>query len=161
MDTKSSQVRLRRLDRRQWTRHTSDDRITATDAVSLPRAKLIALVRENDGVRYLDVRSRIDPEQSLLLPLPASPLIAGVGLITPLSLLCDLPWALAYGSGPLAAGCVIRFESDSLRFRRAVQVTPRRLDEHCWVADVRGVFTTVATVVGGVESCRVLLANRW
>ena len=118
-------------------------------------------LRTEPGLRYLDVRSLLDPEQSFLLPLPSPPAIEGLALTTRLSRVHGLPWALAWGKGTPPEGCAVVFSSDSLRFRRSARVVPQLLGDEGWVAAVEGVFSSATTVVAGVETAHVLLANRY
>jgi hypothetical protein len=127
----------------------------------LPSSRLLVDLHEEAPFGYLDVRSLVDPRQALLLPLPVPPAIDGISLASRLSRLYSLPWALAFGSTVLPTGAVVTFSTNNLRFRRTVRSTPVQLSEHCWVADVEGLFATAAVVVDGVVTARAALADHW
>jgi hypothetical protein len=132
-----------------------------TGQIKLAAARLVVELHQDGELLFLDVRSVLDPRQAFLLPLPAPPAIDGLGLFTRLGRLHALPWGLAYGAGTLPAGAVVSFSSDTLRFRRSATASPVQLGELAWAAVAEGDFRTAATVVNGVETARVVLADRW
>jgi hypothetical protein len=135
------------------------DRVAAR--VRLTASRLQVELHQNGTLRVLDVRSLVDPRQAFLLPLPCAPAIEGLSLPSRLSRIHALYWALAYGSSRLPVGCVVRFSTNTLRFRRTVVAVPHQLSTDCWVADAEGLFGTAATVVDDVETARVRLADHW
>ena len=110
---------------------------------------------------FLEVRSEIDPAQHFLLPLPSPPEIDGLAVPTRLGRLHALYWSLAFGTGTLSKGSLVRFQTDGIRYRRTVDVAPNQLGEQCWVAEAQGAFSTAATVAAEIETARVHLADRW
>ena len=127
----------------------------------LSKARLFVELHDDGTLPYLDVRSVLDPTQVFLLPLPTPPAINGLALETRLSRLVDVSWGFAWGTGVPPGDTTVVFSTDSLRFRRTTRVVPQVLSDRCWVADAEGVFTSAATVVNGVETARVQLANRY
>lgn len=67
-------------------------------------------------------------------------------------------WALACGRGDAPEG--VWFESGTLRYRRQVDIAPRRLGGGWWAA-AAGVFATAAVVVSDGGSYPVRLGDRW
>ena len=132
-----------------------------TTTLVLTAGHLCVELHDTAGTPFLAVRSLVDVRQTLLLPLPAPPAIDGLALSTRLGRWHDLPWALAWGAGVPPAGCTVVFSTDTLRFRSTTRVAHEVLAGRCWVASAEGVFTTAATVVGGVETARVPLAPRY
>lgn len=129
--------------------------------LALPASRLVVRLREDDDLACLEVRSRLDRTQSFLLPLTQQPILAGLSMSTRLSRLHAHAWALAYGTGRLPEKCLLRFESDGLRYRRTYDAVPQRMGERLWVADAEGIFATVAAVTADIETARVRLAVRW
>jgi hypothetical protein len=101
------------------------DRVAAR--VRLTASRLQVELHEDGPLRVLDVRSLVDPRQAFLLPLPCAPAIEGLSLPSRLSRIHALYWALAYGSSGLPVGCVVRFSTNTLRFRRTAVAVPHQL----------------------------------
>ncbi|MGB8652637.1 MAG: hypothetical protein WCD35_18465 [Mycobacteriales bacterium] len=133
---------------------------TGTQVV-LTRARSVAVLRQDLDVPFLDVRSSLPGGPSLLLPVPAQRVLAGLSLDVPVGRWQARCWALAYGAGPLPDDCLVRFDSGGLRFRRTVDVTPQRLGRTAWVADAEGIYTGAALLCSEVETASVALAARW
>jgi len=122
---------------------------------------VVVELRRDRGLPFLDVRSRVDANQSLLLPLGHRPTVSGLSLHTRLGRVHALYWGLAYGSGQLPGPALVRFESGTLRYRTAVDAQPHQLDGQYWVVAAEGVFATATLVVGDHETERVRLAVCW
>lgn len=125
--------------------------------VLLGRSWLAVRVREDSGLAFMEIRSRIDPSQSLLLPVGHRPALAAVTSFTRLSALHALCWGLAFGVGVLADDAVVRFESGTLRHRTVADATMHRLPGDWWVADAEGVFAEATLLAGDREQVRVAL----
>ncbi len=125
------------------------------------KSRLSVQLCEEGGLPFLEAKSRLDPDQSFLLPISQRPALSGLSLFTRLGRIHSLCWALAYGCGELAEHTAARFESDTLRYRVGVEVAPRRLCDDVWLADVDGVFDSVALLVGDRTIQQVRLAGSW
>jgi hypothetical protein len=127
----------------------------------LTRARSVAELVDDRGVRYLEIRSRIDAAQHLVLPLPPPGGLAGLALSTRSGRFTDLPWGLVYGSGSVPDDARVRFSTAGLRWRRTVDVLPQRLAHDCWVADAEGAFASSAVVQDEEVLAETLLRSHW
>jgi len=120
---------------------------------------LVAQVREDRGLLFLDLRSSLDPAQSFLLSVGHRPVLAGISSFTRLGAVHARCWGLAFGVGKLPDDAVVRFESGTLRYETTAESAVLRLSRDCWVADAEGVFTRAVLLVGG-EHVRVPLTEQ-
>lgn len=133
-----------------------------TAETALVEAWLTARVWRDGPLLYLDLRSRIDPRQSFLLPVGHAPVIAGMALWTPLGRIHALYWGLAYGRGELPAGSTVRFDADGPCAHRSVVAAVVSLGDGGWVAAAEGVFAAATVVSGdGVDVARTDLSTHW
>lgn len=135
--------------------------VVVRGSVHLVRSRLSVQLSEQGDLRFLEVHSRLDPEQCLLLPIGHRPELAGLSMYTRLGWIHSICWGLAYGFGELGEQAVARFRTDTLRYRVSVDARPRRLGDDLWLADVEGVFDSVALLVGDRTVRRAPLAESW
>lgn len=128
-------------------------------SIVLGRSQLVAQVCEDRGLVFLDLRSSLDPAQSLLLSLGHRPVLAGISSFTRLGAVHARCWGLAFGVGKLPDHAVVRFESGRLRYETRAESAVRRLSRDCWVADAEGVFSRAVLLVDG-EHARVPLTEQ-
>jgi hypothetical protein len=134
---------------------------SARRQVTLVPSILVVEAIEEDRLLFLEVRSRVDPTQALLLAVSHRPVLAGIASFTALGRVHAMCWALAFGVGNLPEGAQVRFESGTLRHARTAVSAVHRMAHQCWVADAEGVFTRVALVIGGEErACARLAAGQ-
>ncbi len=133
--------------------HVPDVATVVGPSIVLGRSQLVVKVREDRGLVFLDVRSRVDPAQSFLLSVACRPVLAGLSSFTRLGAVHARCWGLAFGVGKLPKDSAVHFDSGTLRHPTAAQSAVRRLPRDCWVADAVGVFASVALLVDGERVC--------
>lgn len=134
-------------------------RITAQ--LLLKEVRLTVTVCEATDVHYLDVRSLLDPQQQMLLPLSGADPLAGVTMTAALSRWSSLSWGLAWGGGLMVPETRIRFSTEGLRFRTATEAPIRQLTPDYWVAEAAGGYDVATLAVHGVDVATTLLARNW
>jgi CheY-like chemotaxis protein len=135
----------------------------STEQLYLRRSRLAIAISEDRQTSFLHVQSTVDPRQSFLLPLRDQLLSGGVSLYSRLGWLHAVYWGLAYGAGPLPEQATIQFEPSARRRVRepVVEVRPRMLSAHWWVADAEGSFETAAVKRREAHLGRIRLGDRW
>jgi len=121
---------------------------------------LQVLARSDGDRRWLEVRSASDLRQFFILPLDHRPSLEGLSSFTELGRLHGRCWALAYGTS-MRERAMVRFASDTLRFRTVKECQAVPIGGDVWVAQARGCFATAALFVEGHEFQRVRLADPW
>jgi len=129
--------------------------------VALSRSRLTVRVHEEREPPYLEVRSRLDPRQSFVVSLGHRPVLEGLSGCTSIGRVHAICWGLAFGAVEPPAGAVVRFGSETLRFRSSAEAGVTRLAGPYWVADVEGVFRGATLVVADREVCSMPLADHW
>jgi CheY-like chemotaxis protein len=133
----------------------------STEQLYLRRSRLAVAIHEDVQTSFLQVRSTVDPHQSFLLPLQDQLLSGGVSLHSRLGWMHAVYWGLAYGAGPLPEHATVQFEPSIRRPEPVVEVLPRMLNAHWWVADAEGIFETAGVRTPHTDLGRIRLGDRW
>jgi hypothetical protein len=122
---------------------------------------LVVEVCRDEGLTFLDVRSRVDPFRACLLSLGHQPTLAGLCVEIRLSRIAGLYLALAYGVGPLPERPLVRFDTATLRYRRTVDAVPQPVSADVWFAEAEGTFATASLLRDDQTIARTGLTDYW
>ena len=129
--------------------------------LQLPLSRLLLQVQPLPDCLFLYLTDLLDPRRIALLRVPSGSELDGLSVASPVGQVHSVPWALAYGMGPLPADSVVSFSTATLRFRRTTTAPAQFLPEGLWVAEAAGLFARAAVVVDGVEISQTRLLTSW
>lgn len=130
------------------------------DTVRLKNARFTAELHDDRKLAFLRLYSPRLPGRDMLLPLREEPVCAAMACFTPLGRLHALYWSLACGYAE-AFPSEVSFSSPDRPyhpFRQARAADLVLLGNGWWLADVDGLFSSVAVRCGAATTAEVAIA---